>query len=311
MFFIAAFKNLNGSSITFPLQGSTYSVLGFNTETGDKELLSIALDLPIEQPAEYDMSGDLNKKNLEMSLDYLTRLIQINQRVLSRTVQLPEGSVQTMQEFIDDLMLGNYEAKKWANYMEGTVDGYNYSAKYHAVETAEIAQNSIQQISEQGEDIIQRATEQADLAEAYAEKVEFGMQWTSFTTNNWTLRNDGKYQLIISDLPLVNAVYSGEWDEKKVCCGVDIMSTGEGSILISLNPFKGYALSASHVLGNYVHTQDLVSDEWVIQHNLGKIPCITLLDTDNIEMVGTIEHQTFNKCVITFANPVAGKAYLR
>lgn len=305
---IAEVGKENGSYITFPLEGSSYPVLGWNTETNDKELLTIALTLPVVQEAKYNKSGELNKKNLEYSFDYLTRLIQILYRILTRTVQLPEGSKQSIQDFIKDLQLGNYEARKWANYMGGTVDGYNYSAKYHAQEAA----GYIDTLAQQGEGIIQRATEQADRSEAYADEVEFGMQWTPFKEANWSVAQDGiHYELLLDELPIVNAVYSGTWDDKQLACGVNINSTGSGCKLTSLNAFNGYALSAASVLGKYVHTQDLASDEWVIQHNLGHIPCVTLLDDNNIEMVGTIEHQTYNKCVVTFNNAVTGTAYLR
>ena len=163
---------------------------------------------------------------------------------------------------------------------------------------------TIQQVQE-------TTAEQLEYAEQLVDQAEFGMEWTSFTISNWSARQDGKYELILADLPLVNAVYTGTWDNKQLVCGVDVESTSNGCKLISLNAFNGYALSAASVLGKYVHTQDLPSDEWVIQHNLGHIPCITLLDANNIEMVGTIEHQSFNKCVITFTEPVEGRAYLR
>ena len=84
--------NTNGSNITFPIEGSTYSVLGWDTSTDQKELLTISLDIPIEQPAEYSMSGDLSKKNLEYSFDYLTRICQIIYRMLKNTMKIPEGS---------------------------------------------------------------------------------------------------------------------------------------------------------------------------------------------------------------------------
>ena len=95
---ITSVGNMDGSSITFPIAGSSYSVLGWDTSTNKKELLSISLNIPIEQPAEYSMSGDLNKKNLEKSFDYLTRLVQLLSRKIDRAVKVDEGSpVDTAQ----------------------------------------------------------------------------------------------------------------------------------------------------------------------------------------------------------------------
>ena len=89
---IAAFKQQDGSSITFPIQGSSYGILAEDTSSGKKEILSIALNIPIEQPAEYNTSGDLNKKNLEYSFDYLTRLVQLLSRKIDRAVKVDEGT---------------------------------------------------------------------------------------------------------------------------------------------------------------------------------------------------------------------------
>lgn len=84
--------NETGSYITFPIQGSSYSILGWNTSTDEKEMLSIALTLPFSQEAEYEMSKDLNKKNLEKCFDKLTRICQILRRGLTRAVKVQEGS---------------------------------------------------------------------------------------------------------------------------------------------------------------------------------------------------------------------------
>ena len=89
---ITAFKQQEGSSIIFPIQGSSYGILAEDTSSGKKEILSIALNIPIEQPAEYNTSGDLNKKNLEYSFDYLTRLVQLLSRKIDRAVKVDEGT---------------------------------------------------------------------------------------------------------------------------------------------------------------------------------------------------------------------------
>jgi hypothetical protein len=95
--------NKDGSYITFPLSGSKYKTLAWNTSTDQKELLTISLTLPIEQKAEYEDSGDLSKKNLELSFDYVIRLIQILNRTISRAVKVNEGDEVTPDQLIESL----------------------------------------------------------------------------------------------------------------------------------------------------------------------------------------------------------------
>ena len=287
--------NLNGGNITFPIEGSTYSVLGWNESTNEKELLSIALDLPVEQPAEYSMSGDLNKKNLEYSLDYLTRLIQILYRQISRTTKIAEGSSQSVDEFIAELQSGNNLARKWAEFMSGTVDGNGYSAKYHANEASGYAD---------------AAEQQADRAEQYADSAEFGMKWQAVYIANW-VADDDKYKLTLSDVPVVNAVYKGSWAAKQQVANVDIKITDSGCEITSLEAFDGFILTATSVLGAYIHDQTVASDEWIIDHNTGHFPCVTLLDENDIVMQGTVQYVSLNRIKATFNEPVIGRAILR
>lgn len=95
--------NKEGSYITFPLAGSRYNTLAWDTSTDKKELLTISLTLPIEQSAEYEDSGDLSKKNLELSFDYAIRLIQILNRTISRAVKVKEGDESTPDQLIESL----------------------------------------------------------------------------------------------------------------------------------------------------------------------------------------------------------------
>jgi hypothetical protein len=97
-------QNENGSYITFPIVGSSYSTLA------DGEIISLCLTLPISQENEYGQSSYLNLETLEYSLDYLTRIAQILNRQLQRAVKLKEGSnidtdtlVSNINNIADDL----------------------------------------------------------------------------------------------------------------------------------------------------------------------------------------------------------------
>ena len=78
--------NKNGSYITFPIAGSSYSTLASN------EVISLSLTLDIEQDKEYANSNKLNFSTLEWSFDYITRILQIMNRLLARAVKIQEGS---------------------------------------------------------------------------------------------------------------------------------------------------------------------------------------------------------------------------
>ena len=104
---IEGIGNEDGGQINFPLQGSTYGVLAWNESTDKKEMLVISLSLPFEQAAEFDISGDLNKKNLEKAFDYQMRCSQILNRKVERAVLVSEGADATP----DDLIASIEEAK--------------------------------------------------------------------------------------------------------------------------------------------------------------------------------------------------------
>lgn len=62
--------------------------------------------------------------------------------------------------------------------------------------------------------------------------------------------------------------------------------------------------------GSYTHHQDDPSDEWIIEHNLGYPPAVTVIDSGNSEVVGDIFYPNTDTLIIRFAAPFGGKAYL-
>ena len=98
--------NNNGSYITFPLPASSYSILASD------EAISLQLTLPIEQQSEYGTSSELDLEALEYSLDYLTRIAQIQSRQLERAIKVQEASDIDTDELAVDLTIiaNNIEA---------------------------------------------------------------------------------------------------------------------------------------------------------------------------------------------------------
>lgn len=60
----------------------------------------------------------------------------------------------------------------------------------------------------------------------------------------------------------------------------------------------------------YVHDQPVSLTPWVISHGLGKFPGVTLVDSDMSEIGADVRYDSLNQVTVTFAVPVAGKAFL-
>lgn len=61
---------------------------------------------------------------------------------------------------------------------------------------------------------------------------------------------------------------------------------------------------------NFVFTQGVPSATWVIQHNLGKYPSVTVIDTAGTEVEGEVQHIDINNLVLKFSAGFGGSATL-
>lgn len=61
---------------------------------------------------------------------------------------------------------------------------------------------------------------------------------------------------------------------------------------------------------NHVHVQASASDSWVINHGLGKYPSVTIVDSANDEVEGSINYISVNQLIVSFSAPFSGRAYL-
>lgn len=115
-------KNENGSFITFPLENSEYDILQ------EGEIISLCLTLPISQENPYGKSDYLDLKTLEYSLDYLTRICQIINRQMERSVKTQEGSSQSADELIEALQQAQVNATNSASAAADSAAAANNSA---------------------------------------------------------------------------------------------------------------------------------------------------------------------------------------
>ena len=62
--------------------------------------------------------------------------------------------------------------------------------------------------------------------------------------------------------------------------------------------------------GTYSECFEIASDKWVITHNLGRYPSVTVVDNDNKVVVGDIKYDNTNIVTITFDAAFTGCAFL-
>ena len=85
---------------------------------------------------------------------------------------------------------------------------------------------------------------------------------------------------------------------------------GEGSI--AENVFYDFSVFTLATQGTptFIYEQVGPSVTWNIQHNLGKFPSITVIDTADTVVTGQYEYIDNNNVTLTFSAGFAGKAYL-
>lgn len=85
---------------------------------------------------------------------------------------------------------------------------------------------------------------------------------------------------------------------------------GEINGLISDQSDLWNILQDLSVKTNYVHEQQVASQTWVVTHNMGKRPSVTIVDTADDEVIGQVKFNSDNQLTIYFSSPISGKAYL-
>jgi hypothetical protein len=60
----------------------------------------------------------------------------------------------------------------------------------------------------------------------------------------------------------------------------------------------------------YTHNQPAASDTWVITHPLGGYPSVTIVDSANTVVIGTVEYNSTSQVTVSFSVPFSGNAYL-
>ncbi len=66
----------------------------------------------------------------------------------------------------------------------------------------------------------------------------------------------------------------------------------------------------SIINASYIHTQNAVSADWEIEHNLGFQPAITVYDSGGTQVEGDVERIDNNNIHIHFSSAFSGQAFL-
>ena len=85
-----------------------------------------------------------------------------------------------------------------------------------------------------------------------------------------------------------------------------------GNGVLDLNKFYDFAVFALSSQGapTFIFNQNTVATVWNIQHNLGKFPSITVIDTGDTVVAGEYTYIDNNNVQLNFSAGFAGKAYL-
>jgi len=60
----------------------------------------------------------------------------------------------------------------------------------------------------------------------------------------------------------------------------------------------------------FIFTQSTPSESWVVNHNLNKFPSVSIVDSSNEQVMGSVEYIDLNSLIITFSSSFSGKAFL-
>jgi hypothetical protein len=76
---------------------------------------------------------------------------------------------------------------------------------------------------------------------------------------------------------------------------------------------EGWGSEPFYVAGRvsrFVFTQALPSDEWIIDHELGGRPSVTIVDSAATTVIGEVSYVSNSRVIVRFTSPFSGFAYL-
>lgn len=88
-----------------------------------------------------------------------------------------------------------------------------------------------------------------------------------------------------------------------------VVDDGDGH-LITTKILKDYISDGIESDKHFTFIQSVPSDTWVIEHNLGKKPSVSVVDSAGTNVVGEYVYIDDNNIILRFTGVFSGKAYL-
>ena len=88
------------------------------------------------------------------------------------------------------------------------------------------------------------------------------------------------------------------------------LGSPEGDGLLSEEDFFSFSILSGSGDKKYVHSQEVNSTTWEINHGLNKNPSVTIVNSSNVQIKAEVEYIDLNNIEIRFVNSTSGKAYL-
>lgn len=82
-----------------------------------------------------------------------------------------------------------------------------------------------------------------------------------------------------------------------------------GNTVVS-SPASLGSLSGGSGDKSYTHNQSAPATTWTINHNLGKNPSVSLVDTAGTQVFGSVHYVSSTQLTVTFSVAFSGTAYL-
>ena len=109
---------------------------------------------------------------------------------------------------------------------------------------------------------------------------------------------------------IVQITESGPKGDKGVGLQYEWVGSRLGIKTEAESDFEYVDLGAASTNMAYTHNQISASREWLVCHNLGKHPSVTVVDSANTVVVGDITYLNTEELIIRFTSEFSGRAFL-
>lgn len=218
-------------------------------------------------------------------------------------------------------------ARSWA-IGEGLIQNEDYSSKYYAnkAKTSEEivldAESNINVSVKAAQEYAASAEESKELAKQYAQDSIFGMMWVEISSEDFEYVSQDKYTHTIDKPLAVAGVFKLNNGEKELVANADITVTSTTTTISLQDAIDCYLLATTAIITDeqdlsdiydkqFTFSQAIADNTWVIEHNLNKVPSVTVIDSvGNIQLPEDIVIDSLNQITLVFLASFTGHAYL-